>query len=248
MIKPFLILQLRPEDVVVDNELAAILKYGNLNASDTHWVRMEKEGVPIINLDDYSGVIIGGGPYGVSDVNKGPEQKRFESQLYLLLEKIIDNDFPFLGECFGLGILASYLGGTVSKERYGENMGPVTISLNKEALSDPLLADLPQSFRAFTGHKEACQQLPPGSVLLASSKDCPVQIIRIKKNIYATQFHPALDSHGLALRIKVYKHADYFPPEDVDKLIALAKKETVTVPEIILRRFVKLYSQPKPNK
>lgn len=245
--KPFLILQLRPEDAAADNELEAFIKFGGLSASDIHRVRMEKQGLPKITLDDYSGIIVGGGPYNVSDTVKRPEQTKFESQLHLLLEDIIDKDFPFLGECYGLGILASHLGGTVSKEKYSEGVGPLTVSLEKGASGDPLLADLPQSFRAFGGHKEACQQLPPGAVHLASSRECPIQMIRVKKNIYATQFHPALDSEGLVLRINIYKHAGYFPPEDADMLIASAMKETVTVPEIILHRFVERFSRPKTN-
>ncbi|MBI5906606.1 glutamine amidotransferase [Candidatus Saccharibacteria bacterium] len=243
--KPFLVLQLRPEDDVADNELAAILRFGNLNPSNVHRVRTEKEGIPDVSLDGYSGVIIGGAPYNVSDHNKKPDQRKIESRLYSLMDKIMAKDFPFLGECYGLGILASYLGGSVSKEQYGEGVGAVTVSLSNEASDDPLLAGLPKKFRAFVGHKEACQHVPPQATHLASSKSCLVQMIKVKENIYATQFHPTLDSHALAIRVNAYKHVGYFPPEDAEKLIALAHKETITVPELILGRFVERYSQPK---
>lgn len=244
MSKSFLVLQLRPEDAAADNELAAFLRFGRLRPEQVHRVRMEKESFTPLKLSDYSGIIMGGGPSNVSDDEsvKDKAQKRFEKELSRLFDEIIGRDFPFLGACYGLGILASHLGGTVSKERYGEDVGAVTISLTDEAASDPLTAGLPKDFRAFAGHKEACQDVPPGATLLAGSAACPVQLIRVKQNVYATQFHTELDRAGLALRIKIYKDAGYFPPEQVDALIDASKDEVVTVPEKILRRFVERYA------
>lgn len=246
MIKPFLILQLRPEDEAADNEFEAILKFGKLHIDDVRRVRMEQQPMPALNLDDYSGVIVGGGPSDTSDSpeKQNPAQQRFEPELFRLFEAMTARDFPYLGTCYGLGVFAKYLGSKVSKEKYGEAVGAVTITLSEEAKSEPLAADLPANFRAFVGHKEACQDVPPGAVLLASSATCPVQMIRYRQNMYATQFHTELDAPGLILRINVYRHAGYFPPEDADKLIDTVQKEEVIVPEIILKRFVARYSTP----
>lgn len=248
MIKPFLILQLRPEDEAADNEFEAFLKAGGLDLDQTHRIRMEKESIPDdIDLSNYSGVIVGGGPSNASDpaTKQSEAQKRFEAELYKLFDKMAEHDFPYLGACYGLGIFARYLGGKVSKERYAEPVGAVTINLaDDDAGTDPLTVDLPVSFRAFVGHKEACQDTPPHAVLLASSKTCPVQMVRYKQNMYATQFHPELDQYGLALRINIYRHAGYFPPEDAEELIEAAMREEITVPELIFRRFVARYSTP----
>jgi GMP synthase (glutamine-hydrolysing) len=237
--KPFLILQLRPEDEASSGEFDAFLKISQLDKEQLHRVRMEKTGIPQINLEDYSGVIVGGGPTNVSSKDKTDAEKKFEKQLYTLLDEIIEKDFPYLGACYGLSVLASHLGGEVAKGKYAESVGAVTINLTDEA--DPILSDLPKTFRAFGGHKESCQGVPDGAVNLASSEKCPIHMIRYKKNIYATQFHPELDSHGTALRIRVYKHAGYFPPSEADKLIADAMQETVAIPEKILQRFVQRY-------
>lgn len=247
-IRPFLILQLRPEDVAADNEFEAFLKFGGLTSPDVRRVRMERERIPDLNLDDYSGVIVGGGPSNVSDPEgkKTAEQQRFEGELQRLLAGITGADFPYLGMCYGLGILAQYLGGTVSKARYAEPVGAVTVNLTPAAHEDPLTEALPASFRAFVGHKEACQEVPPGAVLLASSPACPVQLIRYKRNVYAAQFHTELDTEGLMLRIRVYKHAGYFPPDDAGKLLDQVRTERVTEPEKILRAFVRCYSRSAP--
>jgi GMP synthase (glutamine-hydrolysing) len=140
-----------------------------------------------------------------------------------------------------VGILSSHQGACVSKEKYGEDVGAVTVKVNEEGKKDDLLKGLPEEFRAFVGHKEACQGVPESGVLLASSDTCPVQMYRVKNNVYATQFHPELDVEGIITRVKVYKNAGYFPPEDAQKIIDEAKEENVTVPEQILKRFVQKY-------
>ena len=85
--KPFLILQLRPEDEASDNEFEAFLKYGGLTERDSHRIRMEKEGIPEIDLNEYSGIILGGGPSNVSDKIEIKEdyEIRFENELSNLL-------------------------------------------------------------------------------------------------------------------------------------------------------------------
>jgi len=243
--KPFLILQLRPNDDAANGEFQAFLKHGGLSEKDVVRIRMEKAGIPEINLDDYSGVIVGGGPSNISDPEekKSDEQKRFEKDLQKLLEDIFDRDFPYLGACYGLGALAEFCGGDVSKEKFSEDVGPVTITLTKDGEKDPLTAGLPKSFWVFLGHKEACQNIPTGIVNLASSEECPHQMFRLKTNIYATQFHPELDVEGIVTRINVYKHHGYFPPEDAEVLMEKCKQEKVTVPPKILKRFIETYRQ-----
>lgn len=243
--KKFLILQLRPDEIA-DTEFAAFLEAGSLTVDEVHRVRMEVAGIPDhINLDDYSGVIVGGGPSNVSDceAKKSVEQKKFEDDLYRLLDEIVQKDIPFLGACYGVGILSSHQGACVSKENYSEDVGAVTVKMTEEGKKDDLLKGLPEEFRAFVGHKEACQGVPKSAVLLASSDTCPVQMYRVKNNVYATQFHPEMDTKEIINRINVYKYAGYFPPEDAQKLIDNANKENITVPQEILRRFVKKYKK-----
>jgi GMP synthase (glutamine-hydrolysing) len=243
--KPFLILQLRPEDEAADDELAAIIKSGGLDRAEVERYRIDQGKLPKVDLSRYSAVIVGGGPFNVSDPEhvKSDVQKRLEEDLHELLDDIIREDFPYLGACYGLGILANHLGGTVSKEKYAENVEALTIRLTEQAKDDPITGDLLPEFRAFAGHKESVQDTPPNSVLLASSETCPVHMIRHKQNIYGAQFHPELDARGIALRINIYRHAGYFPPEDADRLIAAAETEQIIVPPMILENFVNLYKQ-----
>ncbi|MFD6448464.1 glutamine amidotransferase [Promicromonospora sp. NPDC060204] len=242
--KPFLLLATRAEDLAADGEHEAFLRYGGLEPEQLHRVRLEREPLPPIDLDDYSGVLVGGGPFNSSDPEetKGPAQRRVEAELSGLLDEVVARDFPFLGACYGVGTLGAHQGAVIDAT-YAEPVGPVTIELTPDAADDPLLAGLPQSFAAYVGHKEAVRKLPDHAVLLASSAGCPVQMFRVKQNLYATQFHPELDGPGIDQRIAVYRDYGYFPPEEAEAVRERCLAVSVTEPLRVLRAFVERYAR-----
>jgi GMP synthase (glutamine-hydrolysing) len=214
--KPFLILQLRPETEASDDEYAAILRKGGLRPDQTRRIRLDQEALPAdLNLTDYAGVIVGGGPGCVSDApeDKTPVEAKIEDAVLSLMPEITQSDLPFLGCCYGIGILGKHLGADVSKARFSEPVGTAECRALPEALADPLTHGIPKVFEAFVGHKEALQDLPAGCMHLVASDTCPFQMIRYGQNVYATQFHPEADAEGFETRINIYKHRGYFPPE-----------------------------------
>lgn len=244
--KKLLLLQARPEDETSDGEYESVLKFGGLKPEEVHRVRMEQTGIPEVELSDYFAVFVGGTPFNISDdeSKKSDSQKRTERDLYKLIDKIIETDFPFLGGCYAIGALAERIEpGIVSKEKYGEpNVGATLVELlYPQADDDPITKGLPANFKAFVGHKEAVQRVPKGAVHLGTSKPCLIQMFRYKNNMYATQFHPELDAHALEVRVNTYKHAGYFPPENAQSIIERVHSEDVTVPEQILKRFIERY-------
>ncbi|MEI4233150.1 glutamine amidotransferase [Roseovarius sp. D22-M7] len=242
--KPFLILQLRPEDEAADDEFAAILRKGGLRAAQTRRIRLDQQGLPEgLDLGDVAGVIVGGGPGCVSDApsDKTPQEARIEAEVLSLMPRIATDDVPFLGCCYGIGILGKHLGGDVAKRAFGEPVGTADCTLTEAGAGDPLLIDVPRDFAAFVGHKEALQALPAGCVHLVASPSCPYQMVRYGRNVYATQFHPEADAAGFETRIRIYRHRGYFPPETADDLIAMCRAADVHAPERILRNFVARY-------
>jgi GMP synthase (glutamine-hydrolysing) len=242
-VKPFLLLSSRAEDEATDDEYAAILRLTGLPVEKLRRIRMEAAPLPPIDLEDYSGVFVGGGPFNSSDppASKSPVQQRVEAELRPLMEEIVGRDFPFLGACYGIGTLGVHQGGVIDRI-HGEPIGAVTISLTAAGLTDPVLAGIPSTFEAFVGHKEACRVLPPHAFLLADSPGCPVQMFRIKTNLYATQFHPELDRAGIITRVRVYQHYGYFPPEELEDLITRLSAAAVTEPSRMLANFVARYA------
>jgi GMP synthase (glutamine-hydrolysing) len=244
--KPFLILQLRPERDVSDDEYAAILAKSGLRAEDTHRICLDHEDLPeALDLTHYSGVIVGGGPGCISDPadRKTPTEARIEAAILSLMPEVVRRDVPFMGCCYGMGALGHHLGSEVSKRRYGESVGAVPCTRTEAGRDDPILADLPDRFDAFVGHKEALQELPEGAVHLMRGEACPFQMIRYGRNVYATQFHPEADGDGVAVRIRAYRDKGYFPPEEAEPLIARVADADVADSARILANFVRHYTR-----
>ena len=243
--KPFLLLAVRADEAAADNEYESFLACAGLHERDLRRHRLEQRPLGNVDLRDWSGIFLGGGPFNASDPegSKSTVQRRVEADLRGLFEKVISADYPFLGACYAIGTLGDHQGAEVDR-RYAEPIGAVPVTLTREGRRDPLLRGLPATFDAFVGHKEAISRLPDHAVLLASSPTCPVQAFRVGSAVYATQFHPELDAASLCTRIEVYKHAGYFEPAQADELKAQAHRSNVTHPPAILSRFARRYATP----
>ena len=242
--KPFLLLATRAEDLAADDEYAEFLRCGGLDEPDLERRRVERDPLGEVDLDRYSGIILGGSPYTISEPEsaKSPAQIRVEAELTRLLDEVIDVDYPFLGACYGIGIIGRYVGAVVDRT-YPEPVGAAKLRLTEAGRADPLFSVLPDEFEAFLGHKEAITKLPDHAVHLASSVACPVQAFRVGQNVYATQFHPELDLAGICTRIEVYRHAGYFEPDQAEVLQARAAEVEVTHPVTLLRNFVAAHAR-----
>lgn len=241
--KKILILQMRPEDEAADSEFESFLKVGHIPKSHVERIRVEREYQREIDLEQYSAIIAGGSPFDVSleTGRKSEIQLGVESFFNRLFDQLFPRDFPFLGACSGNGLLGQYCATSISG-KYSEPVGSTEVRLTKEGREDPLLRGLPDSFLAMVGHKEACDHVPNNAVLLLTSENCPVQMFRLGKNIYATQFHPEADADEFIVRIRTYKHSGYFDPSEADQLIESIKGTDAPVPREILRRFVARYA------
>ncbi|KNC20206.1 glutamine amidotransferase [Arthrobacter sp. RIT-PI-e] len=242
--KPFLLLATRAENYAADAEYLSFLRFGGLEEEQLRRVRLEEGPVPELDLRDYSGIFLGGSPFTSSDPQelKSEVQVRVEQDLGALLDRVVGEDLPFFGACYGVGTLGRHQGAVIDAT-YAEPISAVEVTVTDAGAADPLLAGLPASFAAYVGHKEACATLPGTAVLLASSATCPVQMFRVRENVYATQFHPELDVDALVGRIRTYRHAGYFPPEQAEEYLARAREYVVDQPAAILRNFVTRYAR-----
>jgi len=241
--KPVLILQLRPEDETSNSEYACFLKYGHLQAQDTHRIRIEQTGIPSdLKLSNYSAIIVGGSPFDIStpESKKSDLQKKIEADFEQLLDKVVSRDIPFLGACSGNGLLGNFLGTCIST-KYGEAVGCVELEITEAGKNDPLLSSLPLKIHTLLGHKEACDTTPEGATLLMTGNNCPVQMFRVGENVYATQFHPEGDAEEFILRIETYRNHGYFLPHEAQVLKDAVSRVPTPHAQEILRRFVSRY-------
>ena len=242
--KPFLLLSIRAEKPAADDEYAAFVRCLGVTLGDVERVQLGVDRLDerVGSLDDWSGVLLGGGSFTFSDdpAAKSQVQLRAEAELLPLLDAVVSDDVPFLGACYGIGTLGSHQGGVVDR-RYPEPVGPLSATLTDAGLADPLFAGVPRDFAAYGGHKEALSTLPEHAVLLATSAACPVQAFRVGEHVYATQFHPELDLAGLHTRIDTYATFGYFDPSEAGALRAAGAAVEVRHPMTLLRNFAGRY-------
>jgi len=240
--RPFLLLSIRGEAAAADNEYDSFLRFTGLPEAELPRVNLVTEELPALDLDEWSGILLGGGPWNASDApeTKSTAQMRSEATILRLLDHVVARDFPFLGACYGIGTLGLHQGAVVDRS-WPEPVGPLSVTLTAAGEADPLFAGVPSDFAAYGGHKEAMVTLPTGAVQLATSRACPVQAFRVGRNVYATQFHPELDLVGVCTRIDVYKNAGYFPPSEAETLKERSRAVEVRHPMTLLSNFVSRY-------
>lgn len=240
--RPFLLLATRADDEPADAEYEAFLLRTGLDASDLVRCRLEAGPMPRIDLEDYSGILVGGSPFNTTTVHKSATQQRVEAEFDALLDRVVAEDFPFLGACYGIGTLARHQGAHIDST-YAEEVDAPEITLTPQGLADPLCAGMAPAFRAFVAHNDAITVAPPHMVVLATSTSCPVQMMRVKDNLYATQFHPELDGEFFAHRQGFYADHGYFDAEALPEIQAWTRAQDVSGSWHVLRNFVERYAR-----
>ncbi|HHT31777.1 MAG TPA: glutamine amidotransferase [Corynebacterium sp.] len=239
--KPFLLLSTRAEDAAAHAEQLSFARAAGLAPAMLHQLRLERERPKALDLERYGGVIVGGGPYNASDELKSAVQLEVEAWFDDHLAEVLETDFPFFGACYGVGLLGTVGRGRVSR-KHGEEAAVVEVSVTPEGASDPVLAGLPERFHAMVGHKEAIEELPAGATLLATGASCPVQMFRLGRNAYASQFHPELDADTFEQRLRIYADQGYYQPGGNDRAVADARRFDVARSAQVLRNFTRLHS------
>lgn len=245
--KPFLLISSRAEEAVAAEEHQSYCRLTGLDPSELEWRRIEQEPLGEIHLREYSGIILAGSPYTVSEPaeKKTAVELRVEEELSHLLDEVIARDFPFLGVCYGIGTIGAHQGATVDRT-YGEPVRVSRIHLTEDGQADLLFRELPDDFDAFVGHKEALSDVPAHFTVLASSKDCPVQAFRLGNNVYATQFHPELERTTFATRVRAYANNGYYDPRELDSIIQSVEHADVRGSHMVLSRFIERYLSSAP--
>ncbi|MEY3784438.1 MAG: hypothetical protein RLZZ230_760 [Candidatus Parcubacteria bacterium] len=164
---------------------------------------------PEVLLAGYQGVILGGSGEFDFDGNRA-ETDPARAMSYILVEKlrplfkyIFAHDMPTLGICYGHQLLGAFAGAQVCCDREQSKTGSHEIRLIVNKADHFLFADLPESFFAHYGHKDALDRVPEGATLLMSGGNkCKVSALQYKNNIFTTQFHPELTYERMVSRIK----------------------------------------------
>ncbi len=122
------------------------------------------------------GVVLSGGPASV-----------FEEGALQVDPKVFDLGVPILGVCYGMQLMARYLGGEVAPASSGE-YGLAEL----EVLDDQsVLKGSPHLQDVWMSHGDQVGQAPPGFVVLAQTRDTPIAVMVDPKRVFVgLQFHP----------------------------------------------------------
>jgi len=204
-----LLIQIRGHRAAEQQEYLCFLERCGLRPDQlaTHNL-VDDPGIAWEDVAGFDAVLIGGAG-GHSATREHP----FTAPLAEVVLRLIDDDRPLFGSCWGHQFLAWACGGTVIADHENEEVGTHTVELTAEGARDPLLAGFPRRFAVQLGHHDRIGVLPPGFQVLARSERCPHQAIRLEgKPVYGSQFHSELTESHIRERLMMYRD-EYLPPD-----------------------------------
>jgi GMP synthase (glutamine-hydrolysing) len=120
-------------------------------------------------------LILSGGPASVYEEGAPHPDRR-----------VLDMGLPVLGICYGVQLMAQFLGGEVrpsSRREYGH----ADVKVSPESR---LLEGLPESVRVWMSHGDYVSAPPPGFSVTAETEAAIGAIEDHQRNLYGVQFHP----------------------------------------------------------
>lgn len=111
-------------------------------------------------------------------------------------ERVLADDRPLVGVCFGHQMIGRVLGAAVERAPGGWNIGAIDYRLHRPAPGESVIDDAVRSdgghldgFRLVASHRDQVLELPSGAELLASAPTCPVAAFTAGRAL-AIQGHP----------------------------------------------------------
>jgi GMP synthase (glutamine-hydrolysing) len=194
----------------------------------THDVRTA---APLPGPRDADAFVITGSSSSVTE--RAPWMLRAEA----LVREVVAAQRPLLGICFGHQMIAQALGGEVTRNPRGREIGAMRV---ERLVDDDLFAGLPRTFDVHGTHVDSVARVPPGAEVLATTPRDPVAAFRVGARVRAVQFHPEFDAD--VMRGYLLARGDLIRSEggDPDALLAEVGRPTLGPP--ILANFARRFA------
>lgn len=217
------------------------------------WRSRGAESLP--DLTHCVGIVGSGSELNVHDDDANPDHVRAKVRVAELFDEVFKRKVPVLGICFSSQMALHLLSQETDVVRYmhnpaGERSGEgglVTLTRTPAGQADVVLGEFPDEFKLVASHVQEVdpEKLPAGSVLLASSKDCSVQIVRMREHMIFIQSHPETAwAWVAALEKNSTKPGE--TPKPLDP--ALMDSQTIAHGEVIFSGFLRSVQQYTQSK
>jgi len=216
MIKKALLIQIRDDKKIAAQEYKSFLRLAKKAGVSLSKVNACYQNLPLANLlKKYDAFLIGGSEFSVERMF--PKKAKVNT----LIQKVIKDQKPFLGICFGFQLLIEVMGGKIIKTEKTKEFGTVSIAFVKK--QEKILNNLPHKLIVQQAHYWGCFKNPKNTELLSVGKNSLIQGIKVKNAMaYGFQFHPELTRKDMIDRMKLYNqknNSSYkFSTEDMKKI------------------------------
>lgn len=177
----------------------AIETWAKTHAHIVNYTRFYQNDTLPENVDNLDYLIVMGGPQCPATTKV--ECPHFNAKKEIeFIGKALASDKLVLGICLGAQLIGEALGAKFDHSPNRE-IGVFDLTLTSEGKRDPIFSAFPVVFPAGHWHGDM-PGLTPTSVVLATSKGCPRQIVRYSPKVYGFQCHFEFTSESIEKMIK----------------------------------------------
>jgi GMP synthase (glutamine-hydrolysing) len=171
------------------------------------WLALDARELDVIpELTDVLAVFVTGSAASVTEAS--PWMERASEWLRSLLVR----EVPLLGICFGHQLLGHALGGRVSLNPNGREIGTVELTLFED---DEVFGSRGRMIVNST-HLDSVVELPPGVRVLGRTQQEPSAALRFGPSAWGVQYHPELDGEVMRYYLAARREVLLAEGRDVD--------------------------------
>jgi GMP synthase (glutamine-hydrolysing) len=171
--------------------------------------------------DGYAGVLVMGGAMGAND----DEALDWIGPVKELIRDAVFGGVPTLGICLGHQLMGAALGGRVTLNPRGQQVGLLEVGWTDEAHQDPLFRGLATPRRGVQWNYDVVLEPPADAVILARTDDGEIQVVRYAANAWGVQLHPEVDETIVATWVTDSERTELADRGlDADRLVADIKE------------------------